>query len=70
MEYIYWYFTKNLETGEVAEMPFYSEKWLGDIGEVIEVNGAEHEIVDYAEESFYLDDLIGEIDYEGMRGYR
>ena len=70
IEYVYWYFLKNVATGEMRTNPFYSEKWIGDIGEHIVVADVPYIIMDYAEEAFYPDDLSGEVNYYDMRGYR
>jgi hypothetical protein len=70
MEYVYWYFLKNVVTGEMRNLPYYSEKWIGDIGECVYVGEIKYKIMDYAEEAFYPDDLQGEVNYYDMRGYK
>lgn len=59
METIFWYFFKDIKTGEEKDaQPFMT--FVGDIGEIVVVNGVKYEILDYAEENAYWSDLICE----------
>lgn len=60
MMLVYWYFFKDLTTGEMNKNPMFSEKWLGDIGDVITIKNKLYEIVDYAEEDFCYADTMGD----------
>ena len=57
MERIFYFFVKEIESGNVKELPICSDEFLGDIGDIIEFNNIEYIIIDYAVEYVNYDEV-------------
>ena len=60
MRTIFWYYVKEVKTGQMRQNPLYYETYMGDIGDHLFYCGYEYEILDFVTENVYWTDLIGD----------
>lgn len=60
MDVIFWYFVKEVRTGELRQDPLYYETYIGGIGDHLFYYGTEYEIIDWVKENAYWTDLVCE----------
>ena len=60
MDIIFWYFVKEVRTGELRRNPLCYETYIGDIGDHLFYCGTEYEILDWVKENTYWTDLVCE----------